>query len=80
MQIKIEEFDAEITTLNELAELLECDKSNLLKRLKKWGFTPRYIRIKETGNQLNAGLNKKETKAFLMMLKSQGFEVRDIPG
>jgi hypothetical protein len=52
MRNEVEEFDAEITTLNELAELLECDKSNLLKRLKKCGFTPRYIRIKETGNQL----------------------------
>jgi predicted nuclease with TOPRIM domain len=79
MRNEVEEFDAEITTLNELAELLECDKSNLLKRLKKCGFTPRYIRIKETGNQLNAGLNKKETKAFLAMLKAQGFKVREMP-
>jgi hypothetical protein len=79
VHIKVEDFDAEITTITELADLLECDKSNLLKRLKKWGFTPRYVRIKETGNQLNAGLNKKETKAFLAMLKSQGFKVREMP-
>jgi hypothetical protein len=46
MPIKIEKFDAEITTITELAELLEYDKSNLLKRLKRYGFTPRYIRIK----------------------------------
>jgi len=78
-ETKSKSFEAEITTLNELAKLLECDKSNLLKRLKKCGFTPRYIRIKETGNRLNAGLNKKETKAFLAMLKAQGFKVREMP-
>jgi hypothetical protein len=78
MQIKIEEYGTDITTITELAELLECDKSNVLKRLKKCGFVPRYIRIKETGNQLNAGLNKKE-KAFLKILKAQGFRVPEAP-
>jgi hypothetical protein len=80
MQIKTEEFGTDITTITKLADLLECDKSNLLKRLKKCGFTPRYIRMKETGNQLNAGLNWKETKAFLKILKAQGFRVPDMPG
>ena len=49
----------------------------MLKRLKKWGFTPLYIRIKDTGNQLNAGLNRKEMKAFLK--KAQGFKVPETP-
>lgn len=79
MPIKIEEFDAGITTLNPLAEWLECDRSHLLKRLQRFGFTPRYIPIRETGNQLNARLNKKETKAFLTILKSQGFKFCEMP-
>jgi hypothetical protein len=71
----IEFPDADVVTMERLAESFGVEKSVCRKWLVKNGFEMRFIRVKESGNQLCAALNRQEAIAAINLRKAQGFRV-----
>jgi hypothetical protein len=74
----IERPDADVATVERLAECFGVDKSVCRKWLVKNGFQMRFIRLKESGNQLCAALNRQEAIAAINLRKAQGFRVEKL--
>jgi hypothetical protein len=72
---KIEDPQADLVTVGELARRFNIDSSNARKWLIKEGFKLRFIRLPEARNQLCAALNRQETKAAIMRRRELGFRV-----
>jgi hypothetical protein len=72
---RIEDPDADLITLEQLAIKFGIDRSGVRKWLVKQGFKLRFIRLPESGNQLSAALNRPEANRAIALRKSLGFKV-----
>jgi hypothetical protein len=75
----VEHPDAGVVTVARLAECFGVEKSVCRKWLVTNGFQMRFIRLKESGNQLCAALSRQEAVAAINSRKAHGFRVMQMP-
>ncbi|MGA8654523.1 MAG: hypothetical protein WB586_00100 [Chthoniobacterales bacterium] len=76
MALIIEDPDADLVTLEQLAATFDIHRTGVRRWLVKEGFQLRFIRLPESGNQLCAALNRQEAQAAIALRRKLGFRVK----